>query len=406
MTSLEELMALSKFGIKLGLENMQKMLKYCDDFHTKLNIIHIAGTNGKGSTSAMIAKMIELSGKTVAVYNSPFVTKLNENYRINDQLITDEELEKYAQLALEIRKKTGVDATHYEVCTLIMLLWANDINVDYLILEVGLGGRFDATNIVDPILSIITNVSYDHVQILGNTLTEIASEKCGIIKPNVPLLIGQNITELVNVAKSITNDYFICETLIEDVQLDYENYQTNITIDNKKYTLNLFGYHQSYNMAISYRVAKMLNIEEQIFVEMLKKVKWPYRFEVVSKSPLCILDGAHNEAAMLELKKVLEYYNPGEIQIIFSALKDKDILKMAEILKTITKNIIVTSLDHVDKERGLSAQAVKEALNYDDCQVFSNPNEAFDQITEAFAVNIVCGSFKLLELYKMYEANN
>ncbi len=403
MTSVQKLMNLNKFGIKLGLENMQIMLNYCQNIHNDLEIIHVAGTNGKGSTSTMLAKMLSLSGKKVAVYNSPYVTKLNENYRINDEQISDVDLEKYAKIALNIRTKTNVKATHYEICTLMMILWAYEEKVDYLILEVGLGGRYDATNIVTPILSIITNVSLDHEQILGDTLAKIAFEKCGIIKNNVPVLIGQNIFELVECTKTITDDYMICEELISNIELDFQTFKTKVVIDEKKFILNLFGYHQAYNLAICYQASKILKIEQIYFEKMIEIVKWPYRFEVVNNNPLCILDGAHNEAAMLELKKILNHYQPEQIQVIFSALKDKDIVKMSNILKTLTKNIIITGLNSVDTERGLSALELQEVVQLKNATIIEDYEVAFDKISNKYAVNVVCGSFKVLELYKKYE---
>lgn len=401
--NIEALMDLNKFGIKLGLDNMVQLAQAFNNPHEKLKIIHVAGTNGKGSTTRMTAKMLENAGYQVCTYTSPFVTKLNENFRINDEMINDQELDEFARLVLEVIDQQKIKATHYEVCTMIVFLYAKKHNVDYLILEVGLGGRFDATNIVQPIISIITNVSLDHTSILGHTITEIANEKTGIIKPNTPVIIGETSPEFSKVLTKYDNKMYETSNLIDDVKLDYQSLQTIVNIKGKTYNLNLFGKHQAYNFAIVYQIAQLLKVEEHHLLKMADEIKWDYRFQIYSREPLIILDGAHNIASLKALKEALSNYPKNQVQVVFSALADKEIEKMAQDLQMISDNIIVTSLNKIDESRGLSAKEVAKRLKIN-VNIIEENQIAFAKInSNPYPVNAICGSFQLLQAF---EKNN
>ncbi len=405
MSNIDKLMDLNKFGIKLGLENMEKLTASFNHPEKKLKIIHIAGTNGKGSTTMMSAQMLMLAGYKVATYTSPFTEQINENFRINNQEISNEQLEKLAKIVLDTITEFAIAATHYEVCTMIMFLYAYQEEVDYLILEVGLGGRFDATNVITPIVSIITNVSLDHTHLLGTTISEIAKEKTGIIKPNVPVLVGTTTCELTEVLTEFTNEIIITENIIDNIELDYQNLITKVTINHEEYELHLFGEHQAFNFAIVWQLAQLLKIEKSFIKQMAKQVKWDYRFQIYQHNPLIILDGAHNEASLLALKNALSGYEKNDIQIIFSAFKDKDLKVMGEILPTISPNICLTSLNELDQERGLTAKELAERLNIK-ATTIENNNEAFSLInSNNYPVNVICGSFTLLQSFEKNEKN-
>ncbi len=403
MSNIEKLIDLNKFGIKLGLENMEKLTATFNHPEQNLKIIHVAGTNGKGSTTMMSAQMLMLAGYKVATYTSPYTERINENFRINNQEINNEKLEELTKVVLDTMSEQAIEATHYEVCTMIMFLYANQEQVDYLILEVGLGGRFDATNVVTPIVSIITNVSLDHTHLLGTTITEIAKEKTGIIKPNVPVLVGTTTPEFTDILAQFPNQIIVTEKLINHIKLDYEKLITNVTINNEEYNLHLFGEHQAFNFAIVWQLAQLLKIEPEIIKQMAEVIKWDYRFQIYQQNPLIILDGAHNEASLLALKNALSGYEKEDIQIIFSALKDKDLTTMGKILPSISPNICLTSLNKIDKERGLKAEELQKKMQIK-ATIIENNNEAFSLIkSNNYPVNVICGSFTLLQSFEKNE---
>ncbi len=401
MNAISKLMDLNKFGIKLGLDNMYNLAELFNNPQNDYEIIHIAGTNGKGSTSVMTTEMLINAGFNVATYTSPYVNKLNENFKCNLVDISDEKLEELANLVISKMEENKINATHYEVCTMIMFLYAQSMNVDYLVLEVGLGGRYDATNIVNPCLSIITNVSFDHTELLGDTLEKIAYEKCGIIK-NAPVIIGENISELIEVASSISSNIIYSFKNIVDVELDYKKFKTRVTIDNNKIEHNLFGYHQAYNLAIVYQISQVLDIEYKYFIQMTKNVAWPWRFEVKCNNPIIILDGAHNEAAMKQLKQIVEHYSKDDINLIFSMLKEKDVTKVAPQISDITNNVVITDLHSVEPNRAIDPQLLVNAIDVPNCQFIAKPFDAFNTISNKYKINLVCGSFKLLEEFERW----
>ncbi len=405
MTGIEQLIDLNQFGIKLGLENMQSLCNYFDNPQTEYQIIHIAGTNGKGSTSIMTTQMLINAGYQVASYTSPYVEKLNENFKVNLTDIDDITLNELSLKVLKAIEVCNLQATHYEACTMIMFLYAKLKEVDFLVLEVGLGGRYDATNVVKADLSIITNISLDHTHILGDTLEKIAYEKCGIIKGN-PVIIGEKIPALIDCAQEISNQIIYSYQQIEKIELDYKHFITKATINNQVFENHLFGYHQAYNMAIVYEVARFFKIDIEHYIQMCAHINWPSRFEIVNKQPLIILDGAHNEGAMHQLALALKHYNKDQVQMIFSMLADKDLERLAPIIEQMTNNLIITDLKQVEPERAMDSRKIFVRINVENKQLIPIPTNAFEQISDDFIVNIICGSFKIIEEYHKWSDQN
>lgn len=374
----------SKFGIKLGLDNIKLVLKYLDNPQDSLKIIHIAGTNGKGSVSSIISKCLEADGKTVSKYCSPYLINLNEMFVINDKWITDDELELYYNQIIQVEAKTSIELTLYEVTTVIMFLYSLNNNVDYLVLEVGLGGRLDATNVVNPLVTIITNISLDHTHILGDTIEQIAFEKAGIIKPRVPLFTTETSDEALSVFKSKTS---LCNQVDTKAsyKLDFNNFKTEIKINDEMYNLNLFGVHQVSNFLLAKAVLGHLNIGDQSIKQGANLVIHKGRLEKVSSN--IIFDGAHNIASAKVLVESMKGYQ-GEINIIFSILKDKDILGVVAELKKVSKNLTFIPLDEL--ERGMSITDMKsydiQNINYECC---------LEDALDKKKLNLVCGSFSL-----------
>src|SRR3712207_6031758 len=250
-----------------------------------------------------------------------------------------------------------IDATFFEITTAMMFSYFRDKGLDYVVLETGMGGRLDATNVSQAELCIITNVSLDHTEYLGDSIYKIAKEKAGIIK-NCPKVIVadkkedflqaifEEKAEVINVLNKYADAHY---------HLDFENFMTEIEIEEKRYHFSLFGDYQYHNFLCAYEAAKQLGISEEIIQKAVEKVVWECRFEVVSKDPLVILDGAHNPDGVKELIRIVaKHYQRSEVAILTSILKDKDVKAMLEMMTEVSDDIILTSLS--DNPRGSTAQ--------------------------------------------------
>lgn len=373
-----------KFGIKLGLENITAVLQCLDNPQDQLNIIHLAGTNGKGSVSSIIASSLQAAGYRVGKYCSPYLLNFTEMFLINDQQITEQDLERYYQQLIVIAEQLKIELTVYEVSTIIMFLYAVDNEVDYLVLEVGLGGRLDATNVVKPLVTGITNISLDHTHILGSTITEIASEKAGIIKANVPLFTTETNPEAQAVFKAKTTQLDFINFDLPST-LNYQQFTTEITVDNHLFELNLFGTHQVQNFALAYSILKYLEIDVDAIKQGCKQVVHPGRLERIGYN--LVFDGAHNPDSAAALVKTMKNY-PGPINIIFSVLADKDVSTIVSTFKQLTSDLNFIPLPHI--ERGLST-AEFEQLNIEGVVIKPTIESALDKQK----LNLVCGTFSL-----------
>lgn len=376
----------SKFGIKLGLDNIAAVLEQLNNPQDTLQIIHIAGTNGKGSVSSMVSSCLQADGYTVAKYCSPYLLEFNEMFIINDQYITDEQLEFYYNQVIAASEQLSITLTLYEITTAIMFLYAASKEVDYLVLEVGLGGRLDATNVVIPKVSVITNISLDHTQILGDSIELIAAEKAGIIKPNVQLFTTESNPQAIAVFKSKTENLNIIDDNLE-YKLNYDSFQTEVTLNQQVYNVNLFGSHQVKNFALSKAILDYLKIDDISIINGMKKVIHPGRLERISDD--IIFDGAHNPASALALVESLKGY-PGQIKIIVSVLKDKDVEQVIAILSQLTTDITFVPLP--DLERGMSKDEI-EQLQIPKLKICSKVELAIDR----HQLNLVCGTFSLYQ---------
>ncbi|MDN5304393.1 MAG: dihydrofolate synthase / folylpolyglutamate synthase [Fusobacteriaceae bacterium] len=399
---LDELYSYTKFGIKLGLDNIKQILEKCGNPQNYYKIIHIAGTNGKGSTASIIEYSLIEAGFSVGKYTSPHILKFNERIVINKTEIIDDDIAKYYLKIKNIILENNIKATFFEVTTAMAFLYFKDKKIDYLVAEVGLGGKYDATNVVNPILSIITNVSYDHINILGDTLEKIAEEKCGIIK-NAPVIILDKQDVLIKCVKSKTDNYILANKQYNyKVSLDKENLFTNIILNKNIFNLSLYGMFQGDNFILAYSALKYLGIDDIFIQNAVKNIYWPGRFEVFSKNPLIILDGAHNEDSALSLKSnCIDLFKKDEIVLITSILEDKEIDKVLKIFSEISDSVIFTSLKSY--HRGLSSKNL-----YDIGSKYFKVSNYKDSIIDAFDLAkqfnkkaiIVAGSFYLISEFK------
>ncbi len=347
---------------KFNLDRMKAFMSLMGDPQAAYPVIHVAGTKGKGSTSAMIASVLAKSGFKVGLYTSPHLHDFVERIQVNGQPISYAEL--VAQVA-QLRSFTPLieEITTFELTTAIGFSAFKKAQVDIAVIEVGLGGRLDATNIVKPEVSVITSLSMDHMNILGDTLEKIAFEKGGIIKPGVPVVLSPQKEEARKIISTLC--YERGSELIE-VDQKFEFGVSNISLERQsfwiklndessqreQYSLSLLGQHQVSNAATALATIGVLQTKGYEITGKAKKkglqnVNWPARFEIVSRDPLIILDCAHNPDSCEKLCKTVQEYLPGKkLTLVFGASEDKDVEGMFDFLFPVCDEVIVTRSVH------------------------------------------------------------
>lgn len=366
----------NKFGSRLGLDSIGKLLDLLGNPQNKLKYIHVAGTNGKGSTSSYLAHCIREAGYKVGLFTSPYLERFNERIQINGQDIPDEDLGRITSLIKEAADKM-VDLgwehpTTFEIITAIAFLYFSEERPDYVILEVGLGGRYDATNIIDSSLaSVITTIDYDHINELGDSLDKIAYEKAGIIKEK-GLVISYPQKELAlsvldEVASKKGAELFISPDIsIEDIseQGSVFNYSFQTSRLNRL-KINMLGEYQAHNAALAVttllvlRDKGLIHISNEKIRRGLEKAQWAGRLELLRRDPLFIIDGAHNLQGINNLAKALTLFNYRKLILGVGILKDKDVDSMLKALIPLADKVIVTE---VDMPRKLNAELLAEKI--------------------------------------------
>ncbi len=354
---------LTKFGINLGLERITELLRRVGNPHQYLKVVHVGGTNGKGSTTAMIAAVLQQAGYLTGTFTSPHLHRYTERYRINGREISEQqiaELVAFLKPHLDSMVKEGHEhPTEFEVSTVLALLYFYRQRVDYAVLEVGLGGEIDSTNVVRPLVAVITNVSMDHMDYLGSTLTEIAQVKAGIIKPRVPLVTAAGQPEVQQVIEKAAAKHAAPLTVVGK-QVTWQRLMHNADISGQYLTIKgrrsvypniflpLLGEHQQINAATA--VAALEWVTEQGGVispddirRGLANVTWPGRFEIVPGEPTAVLDGAHNVGGAEALAAALKQYFPNKrIVMLLGMLADKERQKVINILLPLADAAVVT----------------------------------------------------------------
>jgi len=345
-----------KFGIKLGLHNITALLELMGNPHKNLKYVHVAGTNGKGSTVAFISSILMHSGYTVGMYTSPYIERFTERMKINNIEINQEELARITEFVkskVDIMISAGEShPTEFEIVTAIAFQYFYEKNCDIVVLEVGLGGRFDSTNVIStPLVSVITTINFDHMDKLGNTLQEIAFEKAGIIKSCSEVVFYPQSEAAEHVFIEVCNknnasmhvvDFHTLKVInagVDGQVFDFEAY--------KNIKIKLLGEHQLKNAAVALTASKILrekgfSVSDTDIIEGLADTKWPGRIEVLSKSPLFIVDAAHNAEGSEALAKTISLYFEEKKKIfIMGVLKDKDYDSMIREIAPIADGFIV-----------------------------------------------------------------
>lgn len=416
--AIEYIQNTSKYGNNTGTKRVEKILDILGNPHKKLKCIHIAGTNGKGSITSMITSILIESGFKVGMYTSPYIEEFEERIQINRENISKNDLAYYTTIvskAIEEIVSLGYGyPTEFEIITCIMFLYYSKKEIDYAVIEVGLGGKSDSTNVIKPLVSVITSISYDHVSILGNTIEEIAYEKAGIIKENVPVILYPQKEGAYKVIEKTCKEkgsklIQIDENLMHHISNDafnksYQLLQINTNKDKYKVKLSLLGSHQRMNCAVTiYTIEELMNIGIKItkedIITGLSNVKWPGRLEMLKKSPLVVIDGAHNLDGIIKLKEsVKQYFRYKKLVLIIGILSDKDVEKMVESITLISDKVIAVT---PNSYRGkTSEELIKIIENYNEnCEALGDYKEAYMKALsycDKEDMILICGSLYMI----------
>jgi len=368
-----------KFGSVLGLDRISRLMAMLGDPQDRIRIVHVAGTNGKGSVCRYIYSVLMEAGCSVGLYTSPFLERFTERIEVDGAEISEAELAAYAGKVLQaVEVMTGAGhepPTEFEIITAIGFCYFADRGVDWLVLEVGLGGAGDATNIVrKPELSVITSISYDHMDYLGDTLEEIAAEKAGIIKPGVPVV--SNVADIqaseVIRAKALEcgsswHDAAVAE--INILKKSTDGYRFYAKIEGKEYhdvEISMIGRHQTENAACALtaievlRTRRVLSLDDGAIYRGIRKAKQAGRMEIIRRDPFFIIDGAHNGAGAEALSSVIsDLFDGRRIIFVIGLLKDK---KADEILDALLPKAVRIVATEPDNPRRLSASSLQSMI--------------------------------------------
>ncbi len=368
---------LNSFGIKLGLERIKNLVQLLGNPQDQYKTIHITGTNGKGSTTAMLAKILMESGIKAGMYSSPHLISYTERMKIGDtEISTTDFAETITVVSKTVTKMLeGGDEspTQFEVLTAAAFYYFAQQKVEYAVIEVGLGGLLDSTNIIMPEVSVITNIEMDHADRCGGSIESIAENKAGIIKDNIPLVVGIENDTIEIVEKIASRKKALVYRLQKDFNSSFEKIvaeQQVLRFSNGakefSYNLNLLGEHQIKNSALACQVALLLSetnpaINIDKISSGLSKAVWPGRFEIISNNPLVVIDGAHNLAGAKALAENLKQYFPNKQRVLLlGILKDKDVEGIIQTLVLPDDLVVVTE---PDSERAASAEIVAEKVS-------------------------------------------
>ena len=407
-----------------GLERMVELLALRGNPHLKLKVIHIGGTNGKGSTITFLKKMLEKLGLRVGVFSSPYLIHYTDQISINGESIPEARLETLMadyQSLLEGESATNLQGTtEFEIITAIAYDYFASEQVNVAIMEVGMGGLLDSTNVCQPILTGITTIGLDHVALLGDTLEAIAEQKAGIIKQGIPLVTGRIAPEALAVIDSIAEgkdaprlaygtDYQVRhkESVVTGQVFDYTS-----VVRQGRFQTGLLGLHQIENAGMAIALLDTFCQEDGrellaniLIAQALEETRWPGRLEVMSRNPLMILDGAHNPHAIKALLATLqERFADYRKEILFTCIKTKALEDMLDLLGAMPDTEL--TLTHFDDSRATDESVLKEAaksrnLSYQDWQDFLE-QKLTDKKEEKQTVRIVTGSLYFLSQVRAY----
>ena len=417
MDAISKISEFQKFGWVLGLERMNVLLEKLGNPHEDLKVLHVAGTNGKGSVCRYLYEILQAAGYRCGLFTSPFLEVFNERIEFDGSFISDADLQRCSDVVLAMTEEMVAEGhespTEFEVITAIAFLYFKEKNTDFVVLEVGLGGRGDSTNVVkQPLCSIITSISLDHTDRLGETIEEIAAEKAGIIKEGCPVITGVENEEAMWVLKHKAIEKHTpifdalqspCEILEETVE--GTRVRAEVLKETYEFTISMVGRHQVQNALTALTAIALLNkrgdftVTDEQIAEGFKRAKQIGRFEIMEKEPFVILDGAHNPGGAKALKEtVLRHFKDKKILMVTGILADKEVEEVLDSFMDITKDFIATEPDN---PRKLPAEELAEKMQKRGGHVhyFSKAEEAVScaqGLYEAYDVILFTGSLYLI----------
>ncbi len=409
---LKELTERRRFGMKPGLENIRLLLECLDNPHHSVASIHIAGTNGKGSVAAICESVIRLAGYPVGCYTSPHLNSINERFLINGAPVADEDLlnaaERICSTISELEKKHDCRITFFEAMTALAFLLFRDAGIKLVVLETGLGGRLDATNVVEPLVAVIAHVGLDHCEWLGKTLEEIASEKAGIIKAGRPVVIAENSEEVISVLSGCAQQcnapiILAAESAsISRVSGDLSSQTVKISTterDLPKIKVPMAARFHLENIAAAVCALDVVhelgvNIDDDAFVKGLSLVSWKGRFQKVHDDPVVILDGAHNPDAALALRQSLKQCGINDhVCLVAGFCGDKNAV---DFLKRLHSSIAMGFAVEIDNPRSLKAKETGLLMRSSGIRDVAEPESVKDALQRAMKQAENCGGTVLV----------
>lgn len=400
--------SLNRFGIRLGLVRIEELLRRMGEPQNKYPTIHITGTNGKGSTTAMLSSILTASGKKTGMYTSPHLSSYTERMRIGGKPIAEAKFAEAIFVVKEVAEQMEADGaeypTQFEVLTAAAFWLFAQEGVDYAVIEVGLGGLLDSTNVIVPKLSVITSIAVDHAEKCGDSLSGIAEHKAGIIKEGVPVFVYADGEPLEIVEKTAQTkhapvylggrDFSAVSCGVAGGMRRFAFLQNGVE---EVYQLRLLGSYQVDNASIAVAVAKYLGIDKDDIARGLASVIWPCRLEILSEEPTILLDGAHNLAGVTALRSSLDELFPNKkILFLLGILQDKDVKGMAEVLVRECDDVVIT---WPLSERAAAPEVVAQYINASYVETVERIEDGIERVkalSNDDSVICIAGSFYLV----------
>ena len=381
----EAIEKIGRFSVKNSNEHTRRALSYLGRPDRKFPSIHVAGTNGKGSCAAMLSSVLRAAGYRTGLYTSPYLYRFSERMQVNGEEITPDALARCVAAVRDKAEKMDEHPTEFELITATAMLWFVEEKCDVVVLEAGLGGRFDATNIIEsPECTIIMNIGLDHTHILGDTLEAIAGEKAGIIKPGVPCVAYEQADPILEVFRRRCTELGCALTVprFDALSVEFDSLEGQVfSYRGDQYALSLLGAHQRRNAAVAIETARVLaargwKIEQDALEHGLYAASWPGRFEVCADDPYFIVDGGHNPQCAEAVRDSLLHYFPETRRVLLlGVLRDKDYVRMAQILDRAADEYVCTA---PESSRALPPEELAAVL-----REFGKPVTVCDSVSDA-----------------------
>lgn len=388
--ALEYIHSVVWLGSRPGLERITELCQLIGDPQKKLKFVHVAGTNGKGSTTAMLSSILREAGYKVGAFTSPYVFRFNERMAVNGEPISDGELAEIIEFIRPYADSMKDSPTEFELITAVGFEYFLRQGCDIVILEAGLGGRLDSTNIIpSSLLSIITGIALDHTEILGDTTEKIAMEKAGIIKSGCPVLIGNCDSGARRVIKdkaleSDSTAYDVDYSRISDLSMSLGKSSFSFRGIDRLISIKLAGAYQPRNAAVAITAAEILGIDKDHIVNGIAKAKWPARFEILREDPTVVFDGSHNPEGIAATVDTVKKLFSGKINVLTGVMADKNYTVMANGISEIADKVFCTTPSN---PRALDSEKYAECCRGFGCEAYSYTSVE-DAVRAAYADSV------------------